>query len=342
MYIQESSGTYSKMGRENGIEYIKQLHKFQADNKLVDFPKSITTSQLKLARQFEKQMDEFCPDVLEELKAFSKGANQEHLSHLAQECTPIRLQTQCMIIAISGEHTSDGSPLLLKNQEWLETDGEFLTIATSRPKDKISSIGVSFFSANTSRYGGVNKEGLAITSVSTSFEYKDPGIMFNIAIQWILDNCSTTNEAVNFLEIIPRVWGCVYIIIDKYGTIAKVESHWSKIKVTYSQTGFEIVTFRYDSEDMAILNEFDNTLEMYEARCSFVNKWFQKNKGSITPEMLMIVSKAHEATICYHDEQDGMFYGTAWSYVIPLSKPYFFISEGPPCKNEFQRIEYSF
>jgi predicted choloylglycine hydrolase len=76
----------------------------------------------------------------------------------------------------------------------------------------------------------MNEAGLTISGVSTSFVNSGPGVMFNVAERWILDNCRTVEEAAEFIEKIPSEWGTAYLMIDKKGSIAKVEAHREKDK----------------------------------------------------------------------------------------------------------------
>ncbi|MFX0060833.1 MAG: hypothetical protein ACFFC7_01460 [Candidatus Hermodarchaeota archaeon] len=41
----------------------------------------------------------------------------------------------------------------------------------------------------------MNEAGLALSSASTNFTNAGPGVMFNVAKRWILDNCKTTEVA---------------------------------------------------------------------------------------------------------------------------------------------------
>ena len=82
------------------------------------------------------------------------------------------------------QHTVDGKPLLARNHEWVEEDSEYLTICKTKPDNKLESLGFTFQGNETSRYGGINKEGLAISGASASFANPGIGIILNWCSQY--------------------------------------------------------------------------------------------------------------------------------------------------------------
>ena len=158
--------------------------------------------------------------------------------------------------------------------EWKEEESEYLTVCYTKPEGKLKSLGFTFYWPLVSRYGGMNEAGLAISGASATFKNSGPGIILNIAIRWIIDNCKTTEEAVEFFKKIPKVWGEVYIIVDKNNTIAKVQSHATKTIVDYSKRGFESATLQYDSPELlALVNDsFDGCSEVHAKRQTYLQK----------------------------------------------------------------------
>ncbi|MDO8056916.1 MAG: C45 family peptidase, partial [Candidatus Hermodarchaeota archaeon] len=232
MYELRSQGTYYEIGRTNGEHLIKE--------KKHGFPPTFSKDNIERAKPYEEAVQMYCPGLLDELRGMAETCNVDYETLVAFELTPYRLKPSCLVFAITGEHTKSGRALLARNHEWVEEESKYLTICTVQPKGKLASYGFTFLWPLLSRYGGINEAGLALSAATTSFTNKGPGVMVNVAMRWILDTFKTTDEAVEFIEEIPKVWGNNYIIIDRHNILAKIEAHREKTFVTYPETGFDM------------------------------------------------------------------------------------------------------
>ncbi len=331
------TGSYYDIGYNNG--------KYLIPEKENGFPPKFSQENLEKSKAFEKELRDLTPDLLEEVRGVADGCGVDYQVVLAFEFTPYRLKPQCLVFGITGEHTKSGDPLLVRNHEWLEEDSKSLRVMTVKPKKKLASYGFTFSWSLTSRYGGINEAGLAISSATASFEYTSPGIMLNAAKRWILDNFKTTEEAVEFIKDMPKVWGMNYLIIDRNETIAKLETHKEKTLVAYPKD-FAFVTLTYEAPEMRKLhpNESPNILKLYDDRKKFLENWFTENKGSITEESVKEIFMDCENKLHYHDKVSYGTSGTCWSYIISPKSNNALISQGPPCKNGFSpyTIDYDF
>jgi predicted choloylglycine hydrolase len=228
----------------------------------------------------------------------------------------------------------------------MEEESKYLTICTVHPKGKLASYGFTFHWPLLSRYGGINETGLAISGATTSFRNKGPGVMVNVAIRWILDTFKTTEEAVAFIEDIPKVWGNNYIIIDRHNTLAKIEAHREKTLVSYSTTGFDMVSLTNEAPEMRQLNQDEEPamIKQFENRRRFLDQWFAYNKGTITEETIINALAPCENSLHYHEKTAQGTLGTCWSWIVSPHSNEALISQGPPCKNAFKphTIDYTF
>ncbi|MFX0094423.1 MAG: C45 family autoproteolytic acyltransferase/hydrolase [Candidatus Hodarchaeota archaeon] len=341
MFEQKISGSYYEMGLQIG-EKLKQVR-----IEIKKYPNGIflpifSSEKLELAMKFDEKVRKYTPDLHEEMKGISDGSGFAYKALVANEFTPYRNQPSCLVMAISGEHTQNGLPVLARNHEWIEEDSVFLTLCYTRPKNKIESFGFTFAGLNLSRFGGINEAGLAIASASADFFNSGPGVMFNVAIRWILDNCRTTEEGVAFIEKIPKTWGTAYILIDSNNTIAKVEAHREKTKITYAEDGFGFVTLRFDSPEMVLHTRNDEyscrNTNFYFPRAKFLTNWFERYKGQITNNLIIDALKDHDHYMCNHSSAGKFNYGICWSYLLSIGEKNALVCAGPPCKNEFRKI----
>jgi len=304
------------------------------------YPPEYAQEVLDKARAYEEQLEAWAPDLLEEFRGIADSLGIDRTIPLTLEATPYRFATtSCLVMAISGEHTQNGMPVLARNHEWDERDSENLRLCYTRPDGKLASLGFTFSWPLVSRYGGINEAGVALSSASASFEDRGPGIMLNLAVRWVLDTCTTTQEAVDYLTKMPKVWGETYVVIDKDNTIAKVEAHRERTQVTYADTGFASATLLYDSPEMQphMSPEWiDRCIEFNSARQAFLGDWFARHKGAITDELIEAALRDHEHTVCYHD-LEGL--EICWSYLLPVGAGHALVCAGRPCKNPYVKVK---
>ena len=332
-------GSYYDIGRKCGEILIPQKEK--------GYPPKFSTTNIENSKPYEKEVAKFAPEILEELKGVAEGCSVDYQVLVANELTPFRINPKCLVFAISAEQTNSGKPILVRNHEWLEEDSENLAIMTVQPKGKLASYGFTFNWPLTTRYGGINEAGVAISGATTTFVNSDPGIMLNVAIRWVLDNCKSTEEAVEFLEKIPKVWGISYLIIDKNSTIAKVEAHRKKTHTHYSSNGFDYTTFLFSTPEMQEYNEEHRVSyisEQFNARKKFLLDWYAKHKGDVDEEKIIAALKDCDNNLHYHRKRNYGTEGTCWSYILYPGVNESLISTGPPCKNDFKpfKIDYDF
>lgn len=333
LYEVKLSGSYYDIGLRIG-------NLFKKDKELL--PK-FSEEKIVKGMEYEKEVRKYAPELLEELQGIADGSGVDYRIVATHELSPYRIQPSCLVMAISGDYTRSGLPVLARNHEWIEEDSEYLTLCYTKPKGKLYSLGETFYWAGMSRYGGMNEAGLAISGVATSFVNSGPGMMFNVAERWILDNCRTVEEAAEFVEKIPSEWGTAYLMIDRKGSIAKVEAHREKTKTTYTDKGFEFVSLRFDSPEMEEYNQWDKLaaiVDRYSARKSFLSKWFHQNKGNIDDQAIMNVLKDHENKMCCHDydAHANVHEGICWSWILSPGSNEAAVCVGPPCRNSFMRF----
>jgi len=327
----ELRGSHYEIGLQMG-EILKETE---------GYPPKCPQEVLEKSRPYEEQVRIYAPGLLEEFRGIADSLGINYYIPVTLEATPYRFQiTSCLVMAVSGEHTKSGMPILGRNHEWGdEKESENLRLCYTRPDGKLKSLGETFDWTLSSRYGGMNEAGLALSSTSASFENTGSGIMLNLATRWILDTCETTEEAVAYLEKMPKVWGETYVIIDKENTVAKVEAHREKTKVTYTDTGFDCNSLLYDSPEMQKYmsqERINSCIEYTSARKAFLNQWFLKNKGKITDDLIIDALKSHEHKMCYHD-LEGL--SICWSYLLKIGENKALVCQGRPCKNAYVEVE---
>lgn len=304
------------------------------------YPPNYPGEVLEKSRPYEEQVRIYAPDLLDEFRGIADSLGIDDVVPVTLEATPYRFQvSSCLVMAISGEHTQSGKPVLARNHEWMEADSQNLRLCYTQPNGKLRSLGFTFHWPLVSRYGGMNEAGLALSSSSATFENSGPGVMLNLATRWVLDTCETTEQAVAYLEKMPKTWGETYVIVDRENTIAKVEAHRQKTTVTYTDRGFDFNTLLYDSPEMQGLmsqDRIDGCIEYTSARRTYLNAWFHQHKGKIDDHLIIEALKSHEHKTCYHG-LEGL--EICWSYLLKIGENNALVCAGRPCRNAFVEVE---
>jgi hypothetical protein len=328
--IYDLKGSYYEIGRQLGA--ILEI--------TGGYPPKFSEETKCKARPYEEQVGNYAPDLLSEFRGIADELGIDYYIPITLETSPYRFNFgNCVVLAISGDHTASGQGVLVRNHEWLAKDSKNLRLCRTRPDGKLSSLGFTFHWPLVSRYGGINEAGLALSAASADFSTAGPGIMLTIAIRWILDNCEKTEDAVEFLDRMPKVWGETYVIIDRHNTIAKVESHANQTTTTYTESGFDFNTLLYDSQEMQpyLTKERINEVgELVDYRRVYLHKWFAENKGNISDGLLIQTISSHEHQLCNHD-LPGL--EICWSYLLKVNEKNALVCQGQPCSNKFVDVE---
>ncbi|MHA2301193.1 MAG: carcinine hydrolase/isopenicillin-N N-acyltransferase family protein, partial [Candidatus Thorarchaeota archaeon] len=163
-----------------------------------------------------------------------------------------------------------------------------------------------------------------------------PGVRMNISTRWALDNLSTAKEAVDYLKKIPHTEPVAFLVADRTGTIARVETTPERTAAAYQEGGIEIVTNFFMLEEMRDLDKGfpeDNHIYEYYRR---VERWFEDSKGRITTDHAKSVCSNHDNGICHHSNNSTEM--TIWSWITEIGQS-LEIAQGSPCNNEYKLLK---
>ncbi|NHJ85739.1 MAG: hypothetical protein FK734_09775 [Asgard group archaeon] len=339
MKVINNTGSYFEIGFNNGKYLIEVIPE--------GFPPKFSQEKLEKAKEYGKVVGDYFPELLDELRGMSESSGVDYDKIVAFELSPYRNEPNCLVYAISSQHTAYGLPTLVRNHEWIEEDAESLRIFNTHPTGKLASIGFTFSWSLATRYGGMNEAGLAISGASANFTNSGPGVILNAAFRYILDNCKTIDQAVDFLKTMPKVWAESYLIIDKNDNIVRVECHKEKTNVIYSTSGFDMISLTFGSPEMHPFNSKDrikgtNIYKTFEARKEFLDKWLSEKKGKIDREAIISTLNDCDNKLHYHYKTDYGTEGTCWNWIAAIGSKTIDVCPGPACKNEFEPIEINF
>lgn len=327
MDVVNLKGTYEEIGLQFGL-FLKDSFKA--------FPAS------KAKREFTRKCEiitrEHCPGLIDEIEGLSSSAELDPELMKAFILT-LGLEPGCSVLALSGEHTVDGLPVLARNYDWDATFQEYFTPSKVELAGGLTSI--SFTDHMVGRYGGANEAGLAaaITAIPAYRGSPTPGIRMNIATRWILDHHRTTEEAAEWLVEIPHQWAHNFLLADSTGTLARVETAPERTSIQYSED-FIASTNHYHNPEMKELENLEYDFTNTHRRYTNIERWHQANTDKVSLEEIQRILSDHETGVCNHYEDQGVRGGTIWSWIAPLGERRAHVCHGPPCSNDYKIIDY--
>lgn len=331
-------GTYSEMGAELG-KLMKQ-HKYE--------PPPISEDRFELARGCEHALEEHAPSLLEELSAIEEAGGYEdtHLKVFEMTLNPFP-QFGCSILAISREHTLTGKVIFGRSMDWETRFHDYFTLFRTYPKGALASL--SCTDVAVGRYGGINEAGLAIGMTAiTGTRHDVPGIMFHLATRWVLDNCRTVKDAVNFLQRIPHVRPNHYLVADLQGDMAYIQASPEKVEVVGPVEGLVVVTNHFQTSDMQPSDKLSSEDERYLtessiSRLEVLKNWFKNRTGKIDSVQVQSVFSGmidEGAGVCQDLLIQGTQFSTIWARTFEAGGRIMQIADGSQREVDFK--EYTF
>ena len=200
---------------EMGFKYGKLL--FEKANFVL--PK-INNQKIRFGLESYHELKLFYPEVVEEIKGFAKGINDEpkNLGAFLLSLGVFNSTGQCSVFAFLNAN----SVIIGRNYDMLFEFKKFTESSLIAPKDKYSYISQS--DVFIGRSDGINEEGLSISMSFVNGTEIQPGISFHFIVRKVLENCSTTKHAINLIKNTKVSSANNFLIADKTGDIAVVES----------------------------------------------------------------------------------------------------------------------
>ncbi len=337
MYKARLKGTYYEMGHQQGKMMERgALPPIWSES----FHETVNSERIDFADKCEEIVRQYMPGFLDELQGISDvfGVDYDKVK-IWPLCSYSKLQQSCSAVAISGNYTAYGKPIFVRSYDFLDSDGKYFTVFWTQLKNGYSSLG--FSDAMSSRYCGFNEKGLAVaSSISGYAGPTQPGVVFSLVTRWVLDHCSTTDEAVEFFRKVPHFHGWNFLLCDLHSNIAKVETCPERAEVVNFNEGIGVSTNHYLSEEMQRFEETNwrsqgSTVRRYNN----ILNWFRNRNGLITIDYGCQLAKSYvdDGGIC--DRFVGVDGGTLWSWIHAIGEPDILVSDGPPCKFAYQKID---
>lgn len=326
MHVVDLKGAYREMGKQYG-GLIKGW--FQ--------PPPASEEKRRFAEECEALTRRYAPGIVDEIEGLATAAEVD-AGLMKCFILTLGLEPGCTVFAVSGVNTKDGTPIYGRNYDWDVSFRKYFTAMRTQPEDGNTSL--VFTDHFVGVYGGVNHEGLAaaVTAIPAYRGKPRPGVRMNVALRWILDNYETTEEAAEWLRNTPHQWAHNFLLADKKGRLARVETSPELTRVQHSD-GFIATTNHYHDPEMKPLEDPGFDYSSTHRRYSTAMEWYGGRDGVGLEDVKRVLS-GHDDGVCDHGVWDGIESGTIWSWIAPLGRRVAYVCDGPPCSGAYEEISF--
>jgi predicted choloylglycine hydrolase len=318
------AGTHRAIGAEYGI--LLRANRVQLP--------ALSLMRQKFVEACEPHIREHAPELLDEIEGLAEGSGYD-LPRLKAAALVLNARPACSMVAVSGEHTADGKPLIGRNHDWYYIAIHTAAFCEVRPQGAIPSMGVN--DTLVGRMDGINAAGLAIGITAVIGGRDHPGIMFNIATRIVLDRCRSTAEAVEFLQRIRHARTINFLVADSTGDIAIIEAAPTRVHVARPERGFAAITNQFQFDEMARLETLRRRPPNSYRRLCALREWFAARQTPITiSNMQGILSTPYPNGVCAlpFSRRSGM--QTLWSWVAVPGSGEMALAPGSPIQTPYQ------
>ncbi len=383
------SGSHYEMGVQQG----EQLEIKTALNNILNSeifkevkPKLVPISLVKLLLgllgrfNIKKDVKKYLPNQFEKMKGIAKGAkislNTQFGIHYIEIFTGDPKSTSyipqaaaaCTMIFAVPPATADGSVMYGRNYDFPKVLQPFQMVRLSEPDDCYKNICITQYPL-AGTHMGLNEKGLAvgINYARTWEKYPDDfsfkGVPSTLIVQEVLENYSTTEEAIEFITKFPaRANAQHYGLLDKSGNACVIETTHTDFAIRRPEDGIMAHSNTYRTDKFWDHNVPDDHhwkmkhmrdipyVKSPKMRYERVYELLVKNKGNITIETFKEILSDHnypsnygvdnkgipdDFTVCTHGDV-GI---TLASIIIKPQTGQFYVTDVQPCKGMYEEFK---
>lgn len=191
-------------------------------------------------------LEGFYPEAIEEIDGFAKGINDslDNVAAFLLSLVAFDFTGQCSVFA----YKNKDSVIVGRNYDMPFAFKKFTESSLIAPKDKYAYIAQS--DVFIGRSDGINEKGVFIGMSFVNSELKQPGVSFHFIVRRVLEEASNTKEAVEIIKKAKVSSSNNFLIADKAGAIAIVESSPEKSN---------IINLKENENFLHITNEFKSS-----------------------------------------------------------------------------------
>jgi hypothetical protein len=320
------SGTYDQIGQQHG-QVLGEGGGFTLPP-----PKP---EVLPFVRQCEEIMDEFAPELLEEMRALAGAAGANYDALVTISITAPLSQTGfpgCTVFAVTPERTVDGRLIFGRNYDFVY-DMPPSVVYRTYPEGRYASLGCCDIWIG--REDGLNETGLFVGTSATMLPGYQPGLTFWFVVRMILDRCAAVDEGLALIQNVPHAQSRNFLLADRSGKAVVAEATIDGVEVREPEHGLLVITNHAASPALAGEEAFvpPDSHPRYDRVRQLLG-----GSEMVDVDAVKVALRDHEGDVCAH-WPDGKG-GTLWSVVGHPDERGFELAEGHPCDTPYNSVSF--
>ncbi|WP_350284381.1 C45 family peptidase [uncultured Croceitalea sp.] len=275
------------------------------------------------------ELGTYYPEVLEEINGFADGIeeNPNNVAAFLLSLVASGFNGQCSVFAFK----NDDAVIVGRNYDMPLAFKKFTESSLIAPSDKWAYIGQS--DVFIGRSDGINEKGLFTAMSFVNGKTVRPGVSFHFIIRKVLENASSTEEAIELIKQAKVSSSNNFIVADAHGHIAVVESAPEQSRIINLTNGHRYlhITNQFMNKDMQAIDQgnldWSKSMERYQG----INQQLRTESNVNVKKAKEILS---DACICLDLKKEK--FGTIWSLVANLKTLEIERAESKPKVNNFK------
>lgn len=271
----------------------------------------------------------YYPEILEEINGFADGIeeNPNNVAAFLLSLIAAGFNGQCSVFAFK----NDDSVIVGRNYDMPLAFKKFTESSLIAPSNKWAYIGQS--DVFIGRSDGINEKGLFIAMSFVNGKTVRPGVSFHFIIRKVLENASSTEEAIELIKQAKVSSSNNFIVADAHGHIAVVESAPEQSRTIEPTNGqrYLHITNQFVNKDMRAIDQgnldWSKSMDRYQGIYQHLHT-----------ENNIDIKKAKEVLsdtcVCLDLKKEK--FGTIWSMVSNLKTLDIERAESKPKLNNFK------
>jgi isopenicillin-N N-acyltransferase-like protein len=251
----------------------------------------------------------------------------------------------CTCWAAAGAATLDGAPILAKNRDYRPDHLPLQCLARVTPIQGHAYLCLTSAGSPGVFSSGINAVGLAVADTHVVSNNIGPGIARYSLMMQILEQFSSTREAIDYISTVPHFGDGTIVLADAQGDLAAVELAHSVQAVRLPVKDYVVSTNHFSEPDTSafwVENNPPRLVGNSRMRRQVVETSLEADFGRVDIPWAQALMARHGddlSAICRHPEMDA--HSVSISAVIFLPRQAsLYVTNGLPCQNpyEFHRV----
>ncbi len=328
MYHTRFKGTHYEIGYRYG-SLLFSKGKYILEN----VPFEITQERMDYAESCLPYYRQWFPSILEEIQGLADGQQCDFnkLAGVLLTMYCIVPQQHCSCFAVRNKQGT----FFGRNSDFLTNIEKLCTNSIYRFTDQ----GYGF-TGNTTAFvemeDGINERGLAIGLTSVYPSVLRPGLNAGLILRLVLEQCKDVKEAIELLKRLPNGSSHTFVLADRSGAIALVESNTRKTVVDCPEetNAYVSAVNMFCLPDMIPYNHALNDNWQADERYLTMEDMLSKQAVTMTAEDCMDLLAGKYGFMCQYDRRTGK--DTVWSVVCDMGAGTVYRVEGNPGRKRFR------